>query len=105
MTPGVYRFPVTELKIDRSFVRIIGVDETAESLAKTVVNIGKALKLKVVAEGVETQAQRDFLFRDGCLIYQGYLYTAPLPPAEFVQWMTDQTRRDPAHTMVEGSVV
>jgi diguanylate cyclase (GGDEF)-like protein len=101
----LHRFPVTELKIDRSFVRAIGVDETAESLAQTVVNIGNVLKLKVVAEGVETQAQRDFLLRHGCLIYQGYLYTAPLRPAEFVQWRMDHSRRASAPTIVEGSAV
>ncbi len=79
-------FPVQELKIDKSFVQDIGISSMAESLAQTVMNIGNALKLTIVAEGVETQAQRDFLSRHGCLIYQGYLYSPPLAPRDFAQW-------------------
>ncbi|OAJ63848.1 hypothetical protein A6V36_17740 [Paraburkholderia ginsengiterrae] len=82
----LHRFPVKELKIDKSFVRGIGTDAMAESLAQTVINIGNVLKLSVIAEGVETQAQRDFLHDHGCLIYQGYLYSPPLPPEDFARW-------------------
>jgi len=85
----LYRFPVSELKIDRSFVRDLGVDRTAESLAQAIVNIGNVLRLKVVAEGVETQAQRDFLFSHGCSIYQGYLYSPPLEPMDFALWAAE----------------
>jgi len=91
----LYRFPVTELKIDRSFVRDIGVDKTAESLAQAVMNIGNVLNLRVVAEGVETLAQRDFLRAQGCSIYQGYLYSAPLPPAEFARWVAAHSQYEP----------
>ena len=80
------RFPVRELKIDKSFVMSIGTSAMAESLTQTVMNIGHALKLTIVAEGVETLAQRDFLSRHGCLIYQGYLYSRPLAPQDFAQW-------------------
>jgi diguanylate cyclase (GGDEF)-like protein len=83
----LHRFPVKELKIDRSFVRGIGTDAMAESLAQTVINIGNVLKLSVIAEGVETAAQRDFLRSQGCLVYQGYLYSPPLPPGEFALWV------------------
>ena len=82
----LHRFPVKELKIDKSFVRGIGVDAMSESLAQTLINMGNVLNLSVVAEGVETQAQRDFLQNHGCLMYQGYLYSRPLPPREFVRW-------------------
>jgi sensor c-di-GMP phosphodiesterase-like protein len=58
-----------------------------ESLAQTVINIGNMLKLGVVAEGVETPAQRDFLHHHGCLMYQGYLYSPPLPPEDFARWV------------------
>ncbi|MGN6581109.1 MAG: putative bifunctional diguanylate cyclase/phosphodiesterase [Bordetella sp.] len=82
----LHRFPVQELKIDKSFVQGIGTSAMAESLTQTVVNIGHALKLTIVAEGVETLAQRDFLSRHGCLIYQGYLYSPPLAPQDFARW-------------------
>ena len=91
----LHRFPVTELKIDKSFVRGIGVDAMAESLAQTVINIGNVLKLSVIAEGVETQAQRDFLYRHGCHMYQGYLYSPPLPPGDFALWVETHRRRTP----------
>lgn len=80
------RFPVKELKIDWSFVHGIGGDAMAETLAQTVINIGNVLKLGVVAEGVETQAQRDFLAEHGCHLYQGHLFSAPLSPADFARW-------------------
>lgn len=86
----LHRFPVKELKIDKSFVRNIGADAMAESLAQTAINIGNVLKLRVVAEGVETPAQRDFLHSHGCLIYQGYLCSPPLLPRDFARWVESQ---------------
>jgi len=83
----LHRFPVTELKIDKSFVHGIGGDTMAESLAQTVINIGNVLKLTVTAEGVETQTQRDFLSAHGCHLYQGFLFSVPLPPEAFAQWV------------------
>jgi diguanylate cyclase (GGDEF)-like protein len=97
----LYRFPVSELKIDRSFVRDIGVDETAELLAQTIIDIGKVLNLKVVAEGVETATQRDFLHRHGCLIHQGYFYSAPLHAADFVRWVAEHSRGELQSGIVE----
>jgi diguanylate cyclase (GGDEF)-like protein len=91
----LHRFPVKELKIDKSFVRGIGVDAMPESLAQTLINIGNVLNLSVIAEGVETQAQRDFLQNHGCLMYQGYLYSPPLPPRDFVLWVETQRRPVP----------
>lgn len=91
----LHRFPVKELKIDKSFVRGIGVDPMAESLTQTVINIGNVLKLSVIAEGVETQAQRDFLHDHGCRIYQGHLYSAPLVPGEFALWAETHRQRIP----------
>ena len=91
----LHRFPVKELKIDKSFVRGIGADAMAESLAQTVINIGNVLKLSVIAEGVETQAQRDFLHSHGCLMYQGYLYSPPLPPGDFARWVNTHRQQAP----------
>jgi sensor c-di-GMP phosphodiesterase-like protein len=59
----------------------------ADSLAQTVINIANVLKLSVIAEGVETQAQRDLLQKYGCLLYQGYLYSPPLQPGDFALWV------------------
>jgi diguanylate cyclase (GGDEF)-like protein len=89
----LHRFPVKELKIDKSFVQGIGGDAMAESLAQTVMNIGNVLKLTVTAEGVETQAQRDFLSNHGCHLYQGYLFSTPLPPDDFALWAQAHLQR------------
>ncbi|MGF6695943.1 diguanylate cyclase (GGDEF)-like protein [Paraburkholderia sp. MM5496-R1] len=89
----LHRFPVKELKIDKSFVRDIGGDAMAESLAQTVMNIGNVLKLTVVAEGVETQTQRDFLSDHGCHLYQGHLFSPPLPPEGFALWIQAHRQR------------
>lgn len=89
----LHRFPVKELKIDKSFVQRIGGNTMAESLAQTVMNIGNVLKLTVIAEGVETQAQRDFLSDHGCHLYQGYLFSPPLPPGDFALWVEAHRQR------------
>lgn len=91
----LHTFPVKELKIDKSFVQGIGGDAMAESLAQTVINIGTVLKLTVIAEGVETQAQRDFLRSHGCHLYQGYLISRPLPPEDFELWVEACRNRTP----------
>jgi diguanylate cyclase (GGDEF)-like protein len=76
------RFPLDALKLDRSFVR--GLPNNAEdvSIAKAVISMAHSLGLKVVAEGVETEAQRDFLSQHACDEFQGYLLSRPLPAAE-----------------------
>jgi len=83
----LHRFPVKELKIDKSFVQGIGRDAKAESLAQTLIHIGKILKLTVTAEGVETHAQRDFLAAHGCHLYQGFLFSRALAPRDFARWV------------------
>lgn len=92
------RFPVKELKIDKSFIQGIGGNVHSESLAQTIINIGKTLKLTVVAEGVETQAQRDFLRQHHCDLYQGHLISPPLPPHDFALWMETHQQVSSAHT-------
>ncbi|WP_142846177.1 oxygen-sensing cyclic-di-GMP phosphodiesterase DosP [Telmatospirillum sp. J64-1] len=81
------KLPVTELKIDRSFMRDIDRNPNARAIAMAVIRIGQSLDMTVIAEGVETEDQRQFLIDLGCQVAQGYLYTKPLPPAELELWL------------------
>jgi diguanylate cyclase (GGDEF)-like protein len=80
------RLPAEELKIDRAFVTDLGVSEHAEFIAQTIVEMAHTLHLKVVAEGVETQEQRDILVHMGCDELQGYLFAKPMRASELSQW-------------------
>jgi EAL domain-containing protein (putative c-di-GMP-specific phosphodiesterase class I) len=75
--------PLDQFKIDRSFVRDMLVDATSGAIAQTIISLGKVMGLPVIAEGVETQEQRDFLTGLGCHSFQGYLFGRPLPIEEF----------------------
>jgi diguanylate cyclase (GGDEF)-like protein/PAS domain S-box-containing protein len=77
------RLPLDELKIDRSFVKDIMVDASSGAIAQTIISLGRAMGFVVIAEGVETEEQRDFLTRLGCNSCQGYLFSRPLPAEEF----------------------
>ena len=76
-----------QLKIDQSFVRDLLVDSKDAAIAQTVINLAQNLGLSVIAEGVETLAQRDFLEHIGCHAYQGYYFGRPVPLPDFVQWV------------------
>lgn len=77
------RLPLDQLKIDRSFVKDILIDPIDAAIAKMIITLGENLGLAVIAEGVETEAQREFLAHLGCHAYQGYLFSRPLPLDEF----------------------
>ncbi|MDQ0586629.1 EAL domain-containing protein (putative c-di-GMP-specific phosphodiesterase class I) [Variovorax paradoxus] len=76
------RFPIARLKIDRAFVRDIPGDEEDKAIAKAIISLGHELNLKVIAEGVETEQQLEFLRAHGCDEMQGYLFSRPVLPAE-----------------------
>ena len=77
------RLPIDKLKIDQAFVRDLPGDEEDAEITKAVIALAKSLNLKVIAEGVETKEQRDFLVENGCKKIQGYFYSKPVPTNEF----------------------
>jgi EAL domain-containing protein (putative c-di-GMP-specific phosphodiesterase class I) len=77
------KLPLTQLKIDRSFVRDIITDPSDAIIVQTIIGMADNLGLNVIAEGVETEEQRACLERQGCLAYQGYLFGKPMPLAAF----------------------
>jgi diguanylate cyclase (GGDEF)-like protein len=84
------RMPFDQLKIDQSFVRDVLSDPNDAAIARTIVALGQSLGLEVIAEGVESSAQRDLLQVLGCRHYQGYLYHRPLPLEVFERWLDEQ---------------
>jgi diguanylate cyclase (GGDEF)-like protein/PAS domain S-box-containing protein len=77
------RLPLDQLKIDRSFVRDIIDNLGSRAIAQSIISLGRAMCLEVIAEGVETEEQRDCLIQLGCQTFQGYLFSCPLPLEEF----------------------
>src|ERR1700731_2580224 len=77
------RFPIDKLKIDRGFIAEIMTRPDDASIVRAIVSLAHSLRLKVVAEGVESPAQLDFLKTAGCDEYQGYHFSRPLPAADF----------------------
>lgn len=77
------RLPLSKLKIDRSFICDVLTDANSETIVRTVIALGQSMGMTVIAEGVETEAQRDFLADNGCLRYQGYLFGRPMQLADF----------------------
>ncbi|SHF71607.1 EAL domain, c-di-GMP-specific phosphodiesterase class I (or its enzymatically inactive variant) [Modicisalibacter ilicicola DSM 19980] len=89
----LYRLPFDELKLDRSFVAHCDEDREAEAITLSIIELGKRLDMKVVAEGIETRSQHALLKRDGCDHGQGYLFARPMAEAEFATWFAKQTRQ------------
>lgn len=79
------QLPLSQLKIDQSFVRQIGLRQADELIVRTIIGMAADMNLEVVAEGVETEAQFEFLQAAGCQLYQGYLFGRPCPPKNFEQ--------------------
>ncbi len=85
------RLPISALKIDQSFVRDLATDPDDAAIITAIIAMAHTLKLKVIAEGVETEAQRVFLMNNGCDEFQGYLMSRPVEAGEFAQMLEQQS--------------
>ena len=83
------RFPVDILKIDRSFVEQVGRESEKAELARTIVHLGAALRLRTVAEGIESSDQADLLRDMGCDLGQGYYFAPPLTEADLDAYLAE----------------
>ena len=84
------QLPLDQLKIDQSFVRDILTDPNDAAIAKMIIALAKSMDLEVLAEGVEQEAQREFLMGYGCYDYQGYLFSKPLAVADFEKLLLEE---------------
>jgi diguanylate cyclase (GGDEF)-like protein/PAS domain S-box-containing protein len=75
--------PMDQLKIDQSFVRNIGIKDKDAAIIRTIIDMARTLDMEVLAEGVETPVQRKYLLQHGCQLFQGFLFSRPVPIAEF----------------------
>lgn len=73
------QLPLDQLKIDQSFTKNIGIKHSDAVIVQTIIGMGNNLGMEIIAEGVETEAQRDFLQQHGCSVFQGYLFSKPIP--------------------------
>lgn len=78
------RLPISELKIDKSFVKDILIDSNDAAIARMIIRLAQSMELTVIAEGVETKEQRDWLENEGCFKYQGYYFGRPVPVDKFL---------------------
>jgi EAL domain-containing protein (putative c-di-GMP-specific phosphodiesterase class I) len=83
------KLPASELKIDRSFVMDLGTSEDARAIVDAVLKLAHAIGLKVVAEGVETEQQRDILLELGCDEFQGFMFARPMSARALLLWAID----------------
>jgi len=90
------QLPLSQIKIDQSFVRDISTDPNDAVLVKTIIGMAENLRLEVIAEGVETEAQLSFLRENGCHLYQGYLFSRPISVADFELRYLQQVNDTPA---------
>lgn len=86
------KLPLDQLKIDQSFVRDLGTDSSDQAIVQTIIAMAKNLNLHVIAEGVETEEQQQLLYYYGCMHYQGYLFSKPVPIEQFEALLTSHIK-------------
>src|SRR5699024_5927197 len=92
------RFPIDQFKIDRSFIHDLEQHSESEAIVMAIIHLAHSLGLSTVAEGVETERQRDYLSQAGCDLVQGFLYSRALPAEEFARWVTEYKEKQRAST-------
>jgi EAL domain-containing protein (putative c-di-GMP-specific phosphodiesterase class I) len=85
----LHRVPVDNIKIDRSFIDCVSTDPQRRKLVDGILRLAASLDLETIAEGIETEPDRDLLAEMGCQLGQGYLYAKPLDPASAQSWLGD----------------
>lgn len=83
----LHRYPFSQIKIDRAFVSAIGKDENAKAIVRAIIHLGKGLNMDVIAEGIETREQFEFVRSEGCAYGQGYFFSRPLPIDELLAFL------------------
>jgi sensor c-di-GMP phosphodiesterase-like protein len=81
------RLPVSEIKIDKSFVRRMATDPEDRAIVESIIGLGRTLRLRVVAEGVEDELTAGMLLESGCDIAQGWLYAPAMPADDLLVWL------------------
>lgn len=90
--------PIDHLKIDRAFIKDLPADDDAVAIARAIIDLGHALGFRITAEGIETQAQYDFLRNAGCDQGQGFLLARPMPAADLQRWIQENPQRRRLHS-------
>ena len=86
----IRQLPIDEIKIDRHFIHDLSLDASAEEMINTILHMAEIFNLTVIAEGVETEQQKDFLLEHNCKVFQGYLFSEPVSKTEFEQFYLDR---------------
>ena len=94
--PSLREFPIHAIKLDMGYVRNIGKSERDERLLAGMISLAQKLGLGVIAEGVESHAQRDFLLREGCTVAQGHLYARAIPAEHLPAWILENCQAHPS---------
>lgn len=96
----LHRFPINTLKIDQSFVSRMGETDEDAAIVRTIITLGHILGMDVVAEGIETKAQKEKLYELGCKYGQGYLFSKPLDQQKATQLLVKQFESQESDMMI-----